>query len=62
MIQFFKKKYIDIVKYIINQLPFATEQIIKMLRPEERKEAWKGIILSEILSRDQIKKFVKNIL
>jgi hypothetical protein len=40
------------VKYIINQLPFATEQIIKMLRPEERKEAWKGIILSEILSRD----------
>jgi hypothetical protein len=50
MIQFFGGKYQDILHYIIYESPLVVDKIIKMLKPSERHLAWKGIILSEILS------------
>jgi hypothetical protein len=49
MIKFFFAKYKDIIHYISYESPLVVDQIIKMLKPDERAYAWKGVILSEIL-------------
>ena len=56
---FFYEKYSDIIKYIALSTPFVIDQVMKIMRPEERKEAWKGLILSEFLSTNKIKAYVQ---
>lgn len=55
---FFFSKYQTIIKYIIYKTPGVKTKIINLLKPELRGEAWKGIILSQIIQSKPIKKYI----
>ena len=60
LMEIFLKKYADIIKYFIYSSPYVIENIFSQVRGEDRKEAWKGLIIGKMLEVNKIKQFVQD--
>ena len=56
--QFFLKKYADMIKYILYSSPDVIERLYLHFTSEQRKSAWKGLILRQALISINIKLYV----
>lgn len=55
-------KYVDLLKYLVQNSSYISEELTLNISRNQKKDAWKGLILGEIHSSFKVKRLVQRIL